>query len=42
MFGGFDGNFFNDENILSLKKENNNVAIPKSTVSEDYFYLVNN
>jgi N-acetylneuraminic acid mutarotase len=42
MFGGFDGNFFNDVNILSLKKENNTVAIPKSTVSEDYFSLVNN
>lgn len=42
MFGGFDGNFFNDVNILGLKKENNTVAIPKSTVSEDYFSLVNN
>lgn len=42
MFGGFDGNFFNDVNILNLKKENNTVAIPKSTVSEDYFSLVNN
>ena len=42
MFGGFDGNFFNDVNILNLKKEQNTVAIPKSTVSEDYFSLVNN
>ena len=42
MFGGFDGNFFNDVNILSLKKETNSVTIPKSTVTEDYFSLINN
>ncbi len=42
MFGGFDGNFFNDMSILNLKKENNAIMIPRSTVNEDYFTLVNN
>ena len=43
MFGGFDGSFYNDLNILDLTSEDNNsITVPKSTVCEDYHSLVNN
>lgn len=42
MFGGFDGSFFNDINILDLEQgEKGVINIPKSTISEDYYSLVN-
>jgi len=43
MFGGFDGGFYNDLNILDLSSlKNTTILVPKSTVNEDYFSLVNN
>jgi N-acetylneuraminic acid mutarotase len=42
MFGGFDGTFYNDINILNLRKDDpSTVTIPKSTLAQDYFNLVN-
>ena len=43
MFGGFDGGFYNDLNILDLStSKNQSITVQKSTVTEDYFSLVNN
>jgi hypothetical protein len=43
MFGGFDGNFFDDLNILDLQTQGKSqLTVPKSTICEDYFSLVNN
>lgn len=42
MFGGFDGSFYNDLNILDLQNTDRAaIQIRKSTISNDYQSLVN-
>lgn len=41
MFGGFDGNFYNDMHILHLADiENKEIVIEPSTLSEDYCSMI--
>jgi hypothetical protein len=43
MFGGFDGNFFNDMQVLDFQKPLKQlINILPSTIDSDYFSLVNN
>jgi hypothetical protein len=43
MFGGFDGGFYNDLNILDLESTKSSIIdVPKSTICQDYLSLVNN
>ena len=42
MFGGFDGNFFDDLHILDMQtKDKSSISVPRSTLAEDYLTLVN-
>lgn len=41
MFGGFDGNFFNDLNILDLQgRDQGNINLSPSNIAKDYWNLV--
>lgn len=41
MFGGFDGDFYNDLNVLHLNKHlKDTIQVSKSTLCEDYASLV--
>lgn len=43
MFGGFDGSFFNDVNILDIQSSNRSaIKVPQSEICKDYLSLVNN
>jgi hypothetical protein len=42
MFGGFDGNFYNDLNILDFSRPNKQIInIQPSTIDMEYLSLVN-
>jgi len=40
MFGGFDGDFFDDLNVMSLQKSVSDTELPESTINRDYSSLV--
>lgn len=41
MFGGFDGEFYNDLNVLSLQQDVKSTMVSASTRDSDYLSLVN-
>jgi len=42
MFGGFDGNFYNDMHILDLHQSSKQtISIMPTSIDKDYFSLVN-
>ena len=42
MFGGFDGEFYNDLNVLSLHQDVKCTQVSESSKDTDYLSLVNN
>lgn len=43
MFGGFDGSFFNDVNLLDIESSNRScIKVEPSEICKDYLSLVNN
>lgn len=43
MFGGFDGDFYNDMHILNVQKNSNSfIKVSESTIDQDYLKMLDN
>lgn len=43
MFGGFDGDFYNDMHILNVMKNSNcSIKVSESTIESDYLKMLDN